>query len=139
MKNNTLLDKLSVMLVSVYLVIVAFWLIVTRKLPSPHFGRIALAYTRKPYSLEIHELRAESGHCWLGSLPGYLLSDKESSSLLVLFENDVPLGPAHAGHDDIRNLGGGRFSHWGTELYFSTSDNSDPRSNGKRYTVREIR
>ena len=114
MKNNTLLDKLSVMLVSVYLAVVAFWLIVSRKIPSPRFGRIALAYARKPYSVEIHEIRAESGYCWLSSLPGYLLSDKESSSLLILFENDVPLGPAHADHDDIRKLGGGRFSHWST-------------------------
>ncbi len=39
----------------------------------------------------------------------------------------------------MRSLGGGRYSHWGTHLFFTTSDNSDPRSNGRRYTVKEMR
>jgi hypothetical protein len=51
-------------------------------------------------------------------------------------------------HDDIRALGGGRYSHWigsdqGTpdgvlesSLYFSASDNSDPNENGRRYSIR---
>ena len=42
------------------------------------------------------------------------------------------------GDADIRNLGAGRFSHWtdgATEsLYFSASNNSDPRRNGRSYS-----
>lgn len=57
-----------------------------------------------------------------------------TKSILKLYENGVELGPAHAVHDDIRNLGKGRFSHWGTTLLFSASDNTDPRTNGRTYT-----
>ena len=45
---------------------------------------------------------------------------------LVLFESGVPLGPAHSDHVSIRELGGGRFSHWGEWLYFSSSENLPP-------------
>lgn len=59
-------------------------------------------------------------------------------SALRIFEDDVELGPAHSAHDDIRNLGAGRFSHWSegptSWVYMSASDNSDPRYNGRRYT-----
>lgn len=59
-----------------------------------------------------------------------------------IFEDGHELGPAHSIHTDIRNpaLGRGRFSHWGSQngsfetLRFSTSDNSDPRTNGRHYT-----
>ncbi len=139
MKIKILLNKFNIILVSCYFIMVALYLTITQKIPSPNFPRIARAYLRKPYFGEIDGIRAEEGHCWLASLPGYLLSDKESSSLLVLLEDETPLGPAHSGHEDIRKLGGGRFSHWGKELYFSTSDNSNPRDNGRRYTVKEQR
>ena len=55
-------------------------------------------------------------------------------SILRLYENGVELKEAHAVHDDIRKLGKGRFSHWHSTLYFSASDNSDPRTNGRTYT-----
>jgi hypothetical protein len=54
---------------------------------------------------------------------------------LQLLENGAPIGPAHSSHEDIRRMGGGRFSHWGTGLLFSSSDNSDPRINGRAYSV----
>ena len=61
-----------------------------------------------------------------------------AASTLRLFENGLELGSSHSAHANIRDLGAGRFSHWtdgATEsLYFSASDNSDPRSNGKSYT-----
>lgn len=63
--------------------------------------------------------------------------DSESSptsSTLRLYENGKELGPAHTSHKDIRRYGKGRFSHWGNSLYFSSSDNTDPRRNGRRYT-----
>jgi hypothetical protein len=63
-------------------------------------------------------------------------------STLQLYENGKQLGPAHSLHDDICNAGGGR-SHWGNGLgngymIFSTSDNTDPRRNGRTYSVRFI-
>lgn len=58
-------------------------------------------------------------------------------SPLQLFEDGVPLGPAHSLHALIRGEGRGRFSHWGPQqvLLFSTTDNSDPNRNGRSYTI----
>jgi len=58
-----------------------------------------------------------------------------TASPLRLFEDGHELGPAHISHAQIRRSGGGRFSHWGASLWFSTSDNSDPRSNGRTYSI----
>lgn len=57
-----------------------------------------------------------------------------SVSTLKLFENGKELGPGHAMHADIRSKGKGLFSHWVGGLYFSASDNTDPRTNGRTYT-----
>src|SRR6266542_2723466 len=52
-----------------------------------------------------------------------------------LYENRRRLGPPHRPHFYIRDDGFGQFSHWGRTLYFSSSDNSDPRTNGRTYTI----
>ncbi|WP_069660314.1 pectate lyase family protein [Arcticibacter eurypsychrophilus] len=57
-----------------------------------------------------------------------------ATSTLKIYENGKLLGAAHSLHRDIRNIGKGKFSHWDTGLYFSSSDNSDPRTNGRKYT-----
>ena len=57
-------------------------------------------------------------------------------SPLEVYEDGNLLGPGHSLHADIRSLAGGRFSHWHNGLYFSASDGSDPRSNGRTYTIR---
>jgi hypothetical protein len=61
----------------------------------------------------------------------------ETQSRLQIYEDGKPLGPAHAAHVDIRNIGLGLFSHWegvNSGLRFSASDNSDPLTNGRTYT-----
>lgn len=58
------------------------------------------------------------------------------ASRLILLEDGQIIGPAHTIHEDIRKLGGGCYSHWGNDLYFSTSDNSDPNKNGRRYSIK---
>lgn len=70
----------------------------------------------------------------LGVPVGNIWADMERSSLRVL-ENGVPLGPAHARHRHIVSQGGGCFSHWGCDLYFSSSDNTDPSRNGRHYQI----
>lgn len=61
------------------------------------------------------------------------------ASSLKLQENGTLLGPAHVPVADIIAFGMGRYSHWGDEhsqsVVFSTSDNTDPRTNGRRYAV----
>ena len=60
-------------------------------------------------------------------------------SSAILLENDVPLpGPANASQDSIRILGNGRYSFWFAEVAFSSSDNSDPRNNGRLYSFRYV-
>jgi hypothetical protein len=62
--------------------------------------------------------------------------EKPEQSKALLCENGSPLGPPHTAHLFIERDGGGRFSHyWGLGFIFSTSDNSDPNTNGKTYTA----
>lgn len=100
------------------------------------FGRMrdAAALPHWPHKQEVGcswELRT--------SLGGADNMTDPACSMVQLFENDQELGPPHSLHSDIRELGGGRFSHWhngNREVFlFSTSDGSDPNSNGRVYTV----
>ena len=93
-------------------------------------------------SARIHQLLrpiAEEGHSYTCKLPPDApLGDSPEapfSSRLELFEDGRPLGPPHSQHQEIRALGNGRFSHWHQHVYFSTSDNTDPRGNGRRYDI----
>jgi len=91
----------------------------------------ALLFSHAP-----HPPRREAGHCHvLPTLPRHWVSDDSGSSRLMLLEDGRPLGPAHAPHTEIRELGRGRLSHWRGQLWFSTSDNSDPATNGRTYAV----
>jgi len=82
---------------------------------------------------------AEVGHAWTAPLGEFAtLADtvsRPASSPLILLEDGVPLGQAHAAHAQIRAPGCGRYSHWGETLYFASSDNSPPNANGRRYVV----
>ena len=84
-------------------------------------------------------IQHDTGHCWTVALPELAASADDSAhpvhSSLILLEHSLGIGPAHAAHDSIRNVGRGAFSHWNSALYFSTSDNSDPRENGRDYSV----
>ena len=78
------------------------------------------------------------GHAWAVHLPELAyMADRPRCprlSLLVVYEDDTPLSEPHSRHTEIRELGGGRFMHWGEHLIFSTSDNSDPLVNGRSYS-----
>jgi len=80
---------------------------------------------------------------WLSHLPagfGALCDDDAGPerSPLLLIEDGRELGPGHEAHETIRNLGRGCYSFWKGELYFSSSDGSDPNRNGRVYAVRRI-
>jgi len=99
---------------------------------SPDQLKHMAAYQVDPASVQ-HEI----GLAWAVKIPSDLgmgdTNEAQSRSSLVVFEDDKPLGPAHAPHIDIREVGGGRYSHWHDFLYFSTTDGSDPRINGRHY------
>jgi len=128
----------EVVLVSIYLLLVGLWLLLAGRIKAEGIGKMIRRFLRRPYEGELHDIRHDDRHCWMAFVPCGLLSDKEGASRLVVWEDERPLGPAHCGHEDIREKGGGKFSHWGSQVYFSTLDNSDPRTNGRRYHVREV-
>jgi hypothetical protein len=84
-------------------------------------------------------IKPDMAACWCVEMPEMVdLSDgmnHPSRSPLVILENGQPLGPQHSMHETIRFVGRGCLSHWGDALYFSTSDNSDPRTNGRTYAA----
>jgi hypothetical protein len=102
-----------------------------------------------PYSRKIHaeSVRPDTGFAFYAAVGaaypdvGLLrLADNQSAphnSRAGLFENALALGPAHTVHEEIRRSGGGRFSDWDGTLYFSASDNTDPRLNGREYELRD--
>ncbi len=94
---------------------------------------------------ERRELRAPyhvaRGRMWYVSLPDLAhLADSsgqgnDTRSCVFLFENDRQLPYPHSIHNEIAEFGGGRFSHWNTDLLFSATDGSDPNTNGRRYEL----
>jgi len=136
--RRTYLDSIKVIGVSVYLLFVGIWLVVSRRIKLEGMGKAFKRFFGRPYAGELRSFRHDDGHSWVVSVPSNLLSDKEAASCLAVFEGDQRLGPGHSPHDEIRRQGNGRFSHWGAQIYLSTSDNSNPMTNGRRYHVREM-
>jgi hypothetical protein len=87
----------------------------------------------------ILDINHSGSHCYTAPIPddapqGDDLNLQDRSCLRV-FEDGIELGPAHSTHDDIFAHGAGRFSHWGRWLMFSSSDGSDPRTNGRTHQM----
>lgn len=86
--------------------------------------------------------KRHSGHAWVANLEPPLDvgddCDHPNRSNLVLFESKNPLWAQHTTHDLISQIGSGRYSHWQNYLMFSTSDNTNPNTNGRNYEVCEI-
>jgi hypothetical protein len=95
-----------------------------------------------PFEEKLDPRKIQAGVNFKGGKPihGYSYSlqhgapcDRVSRSQLMLLEDGKPLKP-HEAHVLILTEGLGRFSHWGAHgLLFSSSDNTDPRSNGREY------
>jgi hypothetical protein len=94
-----------------------------------------------PYPPFPHVGGIDEGHAYLAWLdPTFdALGDNDehpTQSPLELFEDGKPLGPAHSSLEDIKSLGGGRYSHRkGVGLIFSPSDNGDPNAPWRKYYV----
>ncbi len=81
-------------------------------------------------------IQHENGYAYIAPTHRPDLDGSESQSLGVILENGLPLpGPAGSLHDDIRQLGKGRYSFWGESVYFASSDNSAPDTNGRTYQI----
>jgi hypothetical protein len=107
---------------------------------------VAFLFLEPRYTTKINpsNIRSESGAAYTAELqprdpmPVVAISDGLNDpyrSSLRLFENGVALGPPHTVHDRLRERGGGAFSFWAGRLYFSASDSTDPRVNGRDYAA----
>ena len=94
---------------------------------------------RTQFDGPIQRIHHQNDYCYVGFVPPGIPSDQDGLSAIVVLEDGVPLKLGHAYHEDIREKGEGRYSHWGEHIYFSSSDNTDPTSNGRTYTMVEIK
>lgn len=84
--------------------------------------------------------RHSRGTGWKAVLPADLYEIRNTvhhpyRSPLILLEDGKPLRKRFASGLGIHYCGAGAYNHL-EELYFSTSDNSDPNTNGKNYAVK---
>ena len=62
-------------------------------------------------------------------------AESPQRSTAVLCEDGKVIGPPHSAHADIAERGQGRYSHWSGYVVFSSSDGTDPRTNGRQYAL----
>ncbi len=96
------------------------------------------------FTIGTADIRAMEGYAFAVDLkrrlawPWQPLSDNPYNthrSTLLLFEDGVRIGQPHQPYESVQRDGSGAYLHWGNSLIFSTPDQSDPRSNGRTYTV----
>lgn len=100
----------------------------------------------RPAQLTLDPLQIEhlGGHAFLVELRGQVprpwqalgdnLFNLHRSDLLLL-EDGRLAGRPHTAFDGVRDEGAGAYLHWGRLLIFSTSDGTDPRTNGRGYQL----
>src|SRR5215207_7920213 len=122
------------------LAFVAIWLLVF----GPATLRLASPFVQ---SLEPAEIVSDGGNSYVARLSkptllplleiGADTPAQPTGSSLDILEDGKKLGPSHSMRVDIADAGAGRYSHWAKPdvIFFSTSDNTDPRTNGRKYTV----
>jgi len=135
--SGPLFHCFSVVVVTIYMLLCASWLMARGKIDPRLLWWTLRATMRRKWRGPVTNFRPELGKCFLATVHDKVPSDADIGSRLVLLEDGLPLAKAHCGHDDIRQLGKGRYSHWCNAVYFATSDDSDPRTNGRVYTAEE--
>lgn len=78
--------------------------------------------------------RHQDGFCFAAPFPQGLGLPGDLNRLIV-YENGTALVHPHSIFDDISVFGRGRYSYRDNQLFFSSSDNSDPTKNGRRYEI----
>lgn len=104
--------------------------------PSSDGGAMADASTTTCGTLDPSAIEQDEGRSFVVARNFGFRGDTPSDpahSPLRLFEDGRELGPAHSTIADVRAAGAGKFLHAGNALYFSSSDGSDPRTNGRIY------
>jgi Transglutaminase-like superfamily len=111
---------------------------------------IVLVWAVKPFEsvwkFDSSNIEHEEGYSYTWVMPELILApiavvlsdsiEDPQGSDLQLLEDGLPLRSAHSLHETIRRVGSGHYSHWGDRVVFASSDNSDPRTNGRVYEAR---
>ncbi len=85
--------------------------------------------------------KSRGGRSWSGAIPEFLRNDTATKDRVAFrfFEDGARVTAcSNASHDEIAALGGGRHTFWRDSFCFSTTDNSDPNTNGRTYELRRI-
>lgn len=87
--------------------------------------------------IPVESIRPVAGFAYRGILRLARPGDSNGApSLCTITEDGRALGPAQSSRGSIETEGRGRFSHWSERtVFFSASDNSDPRTNGRAYAL----
>lgn len=133
-------EKLRRLIARAFDLVIIFLAIVTIGLAA-----IAAVAPRFQAAIPPDRISAEGGHAFtfgpgftthwpyaIPSHPGFALGPDD----VKVSENGRLFGSLEPAHDTIRALGDGRFNFWEGGLWFSSSDNTDPRTNGRTYGVR---
>ena len=102
-----------------------------------HWTRYNKFHKYNTFVINPSSILKKSDNCYMIEIP--TLKDKANSRLngrrsyLRFFENDVESSFPNSDVSHIKHSGNFKFNHCDNYLYFSSSDNSDPRSNGKSY------
>lgn len=79
-------------------------------------------------------LQHEAGHAYRADTGRLQLGAHERPSPAQILENGRIPGLPNRPQAEIEERGEGRFTFWRDQVYFSTSDNSNPLTNGRQYT-----
>lgn len=95
--------------------------------PAPGEERLEFALGEV---VPIEGIQKEEGHCHIAVVPLGIRGEFE------LWEDDRRLGPGGTYHAEIRAHGEGRHHIGANSVYFSSSDGTDARRNGRIYSLR---
>jgi hypothetical protein len=98
---------------------------------------ITLPFAEKRTTLQVKDaVPKKPTHLYILSLGIDWMSQADlGASPAVVYENGIPLAAPNALHDAIKDSGDGGYSIWDGNLFFSSSDNTDPRTNGRKYEL----
>lgn len=106
---------------------------------SAAIGELFAALPAGELTLPPTRIIKENGHCSaypFQSVAGRIYSHLPDYAGQHLLEDGTPLASPNAMHDHIRTVGKGHYSLWQNQIYFSSSDNTDPATNGRRYSLK---
>jgi hypothetical protein len=96
---------------------------------------IHLPFAEQRTTLQVKVAERDRGLYTLPLGTHWMSQDDLGLSPAIVYENGIPLALPNSKPKSIRYDGNGRYSISNGNLYFSSSDNSDPRTNGRKYEL----